>query len=187
MKNKLLFIVLAGMLLSVTKTAIAGSESESYLGVQYGVGIYEEDDISEDFKPTALIVRLGWNFMPDFSIEGRFGVGMQDDTQSLSEFSGLDATLELDSIYGVYGTGRLKLTESLSIYGVLGASRVKGTANLSDYPEIKVTESNSGVSYGVGADFAVGSDVALNIEYMQYLDKPDYDFGAIALGVVFNY
>lgn len=187
MKNKLLFIVLAGMLLTVTKTAIADSESNNYIGVQYGVGMYEEDGISEEFRPTALIARLGWNFMPGFSIEGRLGVGLQEDTQSLPEFGGLDAELELDSIYGIYGTARLKLNDSFSMYGVLGASQVKGTASLSDYPTEKQTETNSGVSYGVGADFAVGNDVAVNIEYMQYLDKPDYEIGAIALGVVFSY
>ena len=191
MKNKLIFIALASTLLFVTKTAVAGSEGENYLGigVQYGILDYNEDGISEEFKPTALIARLGHNFMPEFSVEGRLGFGLQDDTQFESELGldGIDATLELDSLVGLYAVGHVNLTESFSIYGVLGATRVEGTASLPDYPSVENSETNSGVSYGIGADLDVASNVALNIEYMQYLDKDTYDLGAIGLGVVYSF
>jgi opacity protein-like surface antigen len=189
MKNKFVFIVLASTLLFFTRAGIADSNDKNYFGIQYGIGNYSEDGISQEFNPTALIGRFGYYFHPSFSIEGRLGLGLQDDTQFLSEFGvdGFDATLELDSIIGVYGTGHFNLNESFSIYGVLGVSKVKGTASLPSIPALESTEANSGISYGVGVDIGVGNNIALNIEYMQYLDKPDYDFGTIGLGVVFSF
>ena len=188
MKNKLIFIVLASPLLFVTQSTIAGTEGETYVGVQYAVGNYSEDGISEDFNPTALVGRLGRYVTPDFSIEGRLGLGLQDDTQFIPEFgSGFDATLELDSIIGVYATGHFDVTESFSLYGLLGVSRVKGETSVPSFPGLKSTETNSGLSYGVGADVGIGKNVALNIEYIQYLDKSDFDLGAIAVGAVYSF
>lgn len=188
MKNKLIFIVLASTLVFVTESTLAESEGETYVGVQYAVGNYSEDGISQDFNPTALVGRFGRYFTPNFSIEARLGIGLQDDTQFLPEFgSGLDATLELDTIIGAYATGHVDISESVSIYGVLGASKVKGTTRVPDFPGLRSTENNSGLSYGAGVDVEVGNDVALNIEYLQYLDKPEYDLGVLGLGLVFSF
>jgi opacity protein-like surface antigen len=189
MKNKLIFITLASMLLFVTESAIAGSADETYIGVQYAVGNYDENGISEDFNPTVFVGRFGRYFTPNFSVEGRLGLGLQDDTQFLPEFGvgGMDATLELDSIIGVYATGHINLTESTSIYGLLGVSRVKGATSVPAIPGLKSTEDNSGLSYGIGADVGIGNNVALNIEYVQYLDKSDFDLGMLGLGVVFSF
>jgi len=188
MKNKLIFIALVSTLLLVTRTGIAGKEGETYAGLQYAYGNYDEDGISQTFNPTLLVGRFGLYFMPNFSIEGRLGLGLQDDTQFLPELgSGFDATLELDRMIGLYATGHMNVTESFSIYGVLGASKVKGTASAPGFPGLESTEDNSSVSYGIGADVGIGSNVAFNIEYMQYLDKSDFDLGAIGLGVVFSF
>lgn len=189
MKNKFVVVMLASTLLFFMRAGTADSENENYFGIQYGIAQYNEDSISQEFNPTLLIGRFGHYFHPNFSLEGRLGLGVQDDTQRLPEFgvSGLDATLELDYILGVYGKGHLNLTDSFSIYGVLGASEVKGTASLPSIPGIKGNESNSGVSYGIGADLGIGHNIALNLEYMQYLDKPEFDIGVIGLGMVFSF
>lgn len=180
--------MLVSILLFFMRAGIADSVDENYFGIQYGIAQYNEDGISQEFNPTMLIGRFGHYFHPNFSLEGRLGLGLQDDTQFLPELGGgLDATLELDYILGVYGKGSLNLTDSFSIYGVLGASEVKGTASLPGIPGIKGNESNSGVSYGIGADLGIGHNIALNLDYMQYLDKPDFDIGVIGLGIVFSF
>ena len=189
MKNKLTLLILAGALILVTRTGIAGSAGETYIGVQYGVVISEES-ISKDFNPTALIGRIGSYFHPNFSIEFRMGFGLQDDTQFIPEYGadgGLDATLDLDYIRGIYGTGQIDFTKWFSIYGVLGASNVKATASIPSIPVLEDSNSESSVSYGIGADIGIGSNVALNIEYMRYLDKHNIDFDVIGAGVVFSF
>ena len=39
----------------------------------------------------------------------------------------------------------------------------------------------------VGADFDISDNVILNLEYMQYLNRSNYDLSAIALGVTFSF
>ena len=188
MKNKLIFTVLASALLLITRSGIADPDGENYSGVQYSIGQYNEDGLSPTFNPTVLVGRFGHYFHPNFSIEGRLGLGLHDDTQFVPELgSGRDGTLELDSIIGVYGAGHFNLTGSFSIYGVVGVSSVKGTASVPGISTLESSETNSGVSYGVGANIGVSSNIDLNIEYMQYLDKPDFDVGAIGMGVTFSF
>lgn len=189
MKSKLKMIALASMLVLFSGEGIAGSEGGTYIGVQYGIGDYNEDGISKSFNPTALIGRFGYFFHSSFSIEGRLGLGLNDDKQFLPEFGvgGLDAELELDSIMGIYGTGHYDLTESSSIYGVLGVSRVKGTTSVPAFPAALATEEENSVSYGIGADIGVGRNIALNIEYIRYLDKSSFDLDALGIGAVFSF
>jgi len=187
MKNKLISITLAGSLCLVTGTGIAGTAGENYFGLQYGIGNYDEDGISETYEPTLLIGRFGRFLTPNFAIEGRLGIGLDDDTHNLPELGNRDATLELDSMFGLYGTAHFNITESSSIYGVLGVSRIEGTASLPDFPGMESTEDSSSVSYGVGADIGIGSRWALNIEYIRYLDKDDFDFDVGSVGASFSF
>jgi opacity protein-like surface antigen len=189
MKNKTMFILLAGMLMLTTGNTVLATEAESYIGVQYGYGDYNEDGMSETFNPTALIGRFGYFFHPNFSVEGRLGFGLQDDTQQFVTSIGtaVDARLDIDHVVGLYGTGHINLTESISFYGVLGASSVKATASLPGFPAASVSDDESSVSYGVGADVGIGKNIALNVEYMRYLEKSSYDLDMLGVGAVFSF
>jgi opacity protein-like surface antigen len=189
MKNKMMVTLLATAVAFVASGTMAATEGSSYIGVQYGYGDYDEEGISETFNPTALIGRFGHFFHPNFSIEGRLGFGLQDDTQFVSSIglSGIDARLDIDHVVGLYGTGHINLTDAISFYGVLGASSVEATASIPSFPGLEVSDDESSVSYGVGADFGIGKNIALNIEYMRYLDKSSYDFDMIGLGASYSF
>lgn len=187
MKNKLIFVVLTSSMFLVTGTGVAGTEGQYYIGLNYAEGDYEEDGISETFNPTMLVGRFGRFITPNFSIEGRLGFDQDDDTQSLPEFGNRDFALELDSLYGIYGTGHFNLTESSSIYAVLGFSRVKGTASIPSIPGLESTEKNSSVSYGIGTDIGIGSNWALNVEFIRYLDDDEFDLDATNIGATFRF
>lgn len=187
MKNKLIYVALTSSLLLGTGTGLAGTEGEYYIGLQYAEGAYEEDGISETFNPTMLVGRFGKFFTPNFSVEGRLGFDLDDDTQSLPEFGNRDFTLELERLYGIYGTGHFNFTDSFSIYGVLGFSEVRGTASIPSFPGLESTEDNSSVSFGIGADLGIGSNWALNVEYMRYLDDDDYELDAANLGATYSF
>jgi len=187
MKIKLILIALVGSLFLVTKAGVAGTEGENYFGLQYGYGNYDDDAISETYEPTLLVGRFGRFLTPNFSVEGRLGFGLEDDTHNLPEFGNRDATLEIETLFGIYGTGHINITESSSIYGVLGASNVEGTASISSIRGLESTEDNSSVSYGIGADIGIGSSWSLNIEYMRYLDKDDFNLDAAIVGATFDF
>lgn len=190
MENKLISIMLAGTLMLFSGTGLAGSAEKDYIGVQYGIGNYSEKNISEDFKPTAAIVRFGHYFRPRYSIEGRLGFGLQDDTQFLPEFgvSGLDASFELDSIIGLFATGHFNLSKSASIYGALGVSKVEVTTRVPSLLPAAISDGDeTSISYGIGADIGIGKELVLSIEYMRYLDKTDFDLSMTGVGVSFKF
>jgi opacity protein-like surface antigen len=187
MKNKLIYIALLGSLLLVTRTGVAGTEGENYFGLQYADGDYEEDGISETFNPTLLVGRYGRFLTPNFSVEGRLGFDLDDDTQNLPELGNRDATLELERLFGLYGTGHFNIAKSFSIYGVLGVSNVKGTVSVPSISGLESTEDNTSVSYGIGADIGIGSSWALNIEYIRYLDDDDFELDMANVGASFSF
>jgi opacity protein-like surface antigen len=187
MKNKLICAALTSSLLLATGTALAGTEGENYFGLQYAYGYYDEDGISETYNPTLLVGRFGRFLTPNLSLEGRLGTGLEDDTYSLPAFGNRDVTLELESLFGLYGAAHFDMTKWFSVYGVLGVSQVKGTASLPSFPGLESTEDNSGFSYGIGADIGIGSRLALNIEYIQYLDMDDFDLGVANVGASFSF
>lgn len=189
MKNKLVLIALAGVLISAAETVTASPGNEMYVGLQYGVGQYSESNVSEDFDTSALMGRFGYNINSNFSIEGRLGTSLEDDTQFLPErcVCGSDVTLEVDSIMGIYGRGRYELSEMFSLYGLLGASQVKATVSLSEFPDADNTSSESSVSYGLGVDIAFSKQWAFNVEYIRYLDQDNFDLDIASAGVTFGF
>ena len=178
---------MAGALIFVAGKGIADSENRSYFGIQYGVSDYSEEAISKSFNPTALIGRFGYYYRPNISIEARLGAGIDDDTKFLPGLGvgGLDASFDLDSILGVYGIGHINLAESSSLYGVLGFSRIEATTSVPAFPAASSTGDETSVSYGVGVDIAISESGALNIEYIRYLDKDNFDLGVASVGATF--
>ena len=189
MNNRVIITLLASTIIFMTGTVSADSEAKRYIGVQYGSGNYSEKDISKDFKPAALVARFGYFFQPSYSVEGRIGKGVKSDTQFLPEFGlgGLDARFELDSILGIYGTGHINLTASSSLYAVLGVSLIEATASVPEFCAAKCTEQKSSISYGLGADFNISKRMKLNIEYMRYIEKTNFDLDVIGAGLTFGF
>ena len=186
MMNKIVTLCIAAAVALSTNSVFAGTAGTKYAGVQYAIATYSEDGFSEELNPTALVGLLGANISDNFSIEGRLGLGLQDDTVNVAGIA--DVSLEIDSLIGVYGVGHINLNESSSVYGLLGLSRVEGTVSLPDFPEFgSESDDDTGLSYGIGADIGIGNNVALNIEYVQYLNKSDFDISAFAFGVKFGF
>ena len=151
----------------------------NYVGLQYAITTYSEDG-SSDINPTALIARFGTYTTENFSIEGRYGVGLTDDT--IAVISGVPINIEIDSIMGLYGVVHSDVSADASFYALLGFSKVDltATANIPGLGSVSVDNSDSGVSFGAGLDIG-----RLNIEFIQYLSETDYDFTAISFGGTF--
>lgn len=164
-----------------TSSAVADNTDKTYFGVQYAIGTYSEDGF-DDINPTALVGRFGKYFNDNFALEGRLGIGVQDD--SINIF-GTDVSLEIDTMLGIYGIGHLNLNETSSVYGLVGLTRAEATVSIPGFG----SESNddTGLSFGVGANIGVSNTVALNVEYTQYLNKSDFDFSALSFGAVFSF
>jgi len=192
-----LFLITLLMLVGVFNSAIA-NDSNNYSGIQYSAIDYE-DELGLTMKPTALVVRMG-SFINDYlAVEGRIGFGLSDDKTT---GSGTDAVLgdfnaslglDIESLFGFYVLGVMPVSSGFDLYGLIGVSSIDFglTANLNtaNLGSISATgsETENGLSYGVGTSIGMGENSSLNLEYMSYLDKSDYTLNSINAGFLFNF
>jgi len=180
--NKLKRISIIASLLSFSSLSSAADIGDQYYGLGYGMTTYSENGYS-DFKPTALLGKFGEYLTDNVSIEGRFAIGLGDDTQNISG-TVVDLSVEIDYLMGVYGVVHTDINSDASAYALLGFSKGKLTATASapgfTSQTISASADDSGISFGFGVD--IGS---INIEFTQYLSDSTYDLTSIGIGYNF--
>jgi outer membrane immunogenic protein len=150
--------------------------AEPYFGGNFALIEYSEEGVS-DASLNAVYGRLGTFFGDNFSGEIRLGLGVGDDTVN---FDGFDVDVELKNFFGAYLRGGVPVGESFYPYAVIGYS--KGKIEMSAFDE-SISESESDVSFGVGADFSVAETVKVNLEYMNYIDKDGGELSGFSVGI----
>lgn|SRR5690554_465474 len=151
---------------------------KNYAGGSIAFVDYSEEGISDDASLTMLAGRLGTKFNENFSGEIRVGLGIGDDSVDVL---GTEVDVELDSMFGAYVRGGLQAADSFYPYVVLGYTRGELTASV---PGFSDSESESDVSFGLGADVDINEKLTLNIEYMNYFDKDGAEVDGFSFGLV---
>ena len=169
MKYKATLLILFSFLF----TSVANAQDDTYGGIQFAMGTYSEDGFP-DTNPNAIVGRFGKRIEDDFFIEGRFGFGIGDDTVN---YLGVDVSIEIDTLIGVYAVKQIETGNNSSVYGILGFTQGELTASALG---VSVSDDDNGLSFGVGATFS-----NINIEFMQYMNKSDFDISAISVGIMF--
>ncbi|SEL82456.1 porin family protein [Halomonas daqiaonensis] len=167
MKTLTISTVSAALLLAGATAHAQGSpmnyQPSPYLGGD--VLFWELDsDGGDDFNSTGLRLRGGVAFNDYFALEGHLGTG------------GSDGSLDLEYLTGAYAKGIVPIAPEFRLYGLAGFSEVDVDA-----------DSESGFSYGAGAEFDVAPNLAVGADYMRYLDESNYTFDAASVGVTFRF
>ena len=154
-------------------TAVEAKEG-NYYGLSVSQLGYDEAGFSADVM--TIDGKLGTYFNENFSGEIRLGLGITDDTVNVF---GTDVDVEIPNYFGAYVRGGIPVTEGFYPYIVAGYTRgkIEGSALGESF-----SETESDVSYGLGADFSVSNDVDITLEYMNYLDKDGVEVDGISLG-----
>ncbi|MFV8833501.1 porin family protein [Aquisalimonas sp.] len=177
--------IIASSLLAVTfpATSHQASEGVGYAGGMFTQLTYDEDGVSNDAEPTALIGRLGYHATEYFAVEGRLGIGLADDSVPVTVGTEtVDVDVELDRLFGAYAVGYLPLGDIAAAYGLVGITNAKATFSAGGFSD---SDTDTGLSYGVGFEFYPSAEVGLNAEYVQYLDESGYDLSALSVGAKF--
>lgn len=163
--------MIAGAVIASLTMATAVSAKE---GNYYGLGVTQHsiDDSGSDVEVMTFDGRLGTYFNENFSGEVRLGFGIKDDSY-------LGADVEMKNFYGAYLRAGIPVTDGFYPYAIAGYTKAK--IEVSDLG-FSASDSESDVSYGFGADFAVSDDVDITVEYMKYLDKDGAEIDGIGLG-----
>ncbi|MDH5368571.1 MAG: porin family protein [Gammaproteobacteria bacterium] len=173
MKNTL--IILAFF---ISTSVIAETKGKEYLGMQFGVSLYTEDG-SPDYNPTFGAIRAGYNVNKNFALEGRYGEGNREDTNTVL---GVPVSVDINHFRGIYGLVSFSLTRGIEPYILAGYTSARIT-----YSSLgtSLTAKQSGISYGMGFNFmGYGKDLAWNIEYVSYINETDILSSQVSLSSV---
>jgi len=169
MKGK--HVLLGCALAALSANAVAADKTgRAYVGVGYSM-ITVSPDFLPDFDVTSLGVVGGYYFNNYFSVEGRLGMGVGDDTQTVPGFG--DVTLEMDTMLGVYAVGHLPLSEQFQLYGLAGLTSASSKFKSPGFADS--SEDETGLSFGVGAEFDMTKNWSLAFEYTSWFRGAELD------------
>ncbi|MBI1338857.1 outer membrane beta-barrel protein [bacterium] len=91
--------------------------------------------------------RLGVDFGRYWGLEGEVSFGINDDDVSIGTTTG---TVELDNAFGVFGVGKLPVSDRFDLFGRVGwaQAEVKGSV-----AGLTASADDNGLAYGVGGNF----------------------------------
>lgn len=152
--------------------------TSAYVGLNIAQIRYKEEGL-DSITPTGGYFRLGAQLSPYVAVEGRVGGGFNDDSTD-------GYAVRVDTLYAAYLKGSLPLAPGFSIYGLGGLGGVRLHRNFGD-----LRADDTGFSYGLGADFALGNGAGLNLEWSRLVSGTnfgyDYDTDLASLGVTFRF
>jgi opacity protein-like surface antigen len=123
-----------------------------YLGVSAGALRYDEEGLNP-ITPSLAFARVGIPIAQNLAIEGRVGTGVNS-----ADDNGY--SIDVRSILGGYLKGSLPISPVFSLYGLAGVGRLELHRNFGDS-----SSTDTGFSFGVGADFNLRSNVSLSLEW----------------------
>lgn len=191
----------AAILLSLASVSAAADNQQGfYVGGNFAAVEFHDnsnfDADANDLTFRALEFVGGYKYSSALGAELRVGTNFdkREVTQEV-EGGGTTNTLyreyAIDHYESIYYRPELA-NEEAKLYGLLGYSQVK--RSLASYNTSGGTFGNedssdteSGISYGVGVGFVVNTDFNINIEYRRLIDKDDYEISAASLGVDYRF
>lgn len=182
--NNRLPLALTGIAAALALSTLpATSHAEGlYFGGNYSAFQFTDDSVDDEIiKPDGVVLRLGIEPTRVFGLEARGGIGLQSDKR---EFNGGSLEFELDELYGGYAKIGLPLGDAVTPYAIGGYTRVKGSATATVLgASASGSETWEDESYGAGLDVNLSDSLALNVEYMRYLEKDDQELSAVSVGL----
>lgn len=155
----------------------AGMAQAQELYIGGNLALLDAGSGGEDVSLDTAYGRFGAFFNENFSLEGRLGIGVRDD--SINVF-GFERDVSLEYLFSVMGRAGFELSDVVYPYFALGYSQA----------EVDVegfnTDSESDVSYGLGADFSITDTLSINVEYTNYIDKNDVELDGFTVGAVLD-
>ncbi len=167
--TKTLAVATLGMIMAST------AQAQLYVGAKAG---QLRIDIDEFEKPMTYGAYAGYEFSDALAVEGEF---------MKTEKFGVKGAPKKDKsnfdVLGLYGVYKLRMPgqENLYVKGKLGASRISVDDNF------KKADSETGVSFGLGAGMNVTDNIAIEAEYVKLPDVVNSKVDQINIGASFSF
>ncbi len=181
--KKSIFICILGIALGAADISTANELGDIYGGLDYLLVTYEEPGFDVDVS--AVRGRGGIYVSQYFAVEGAVGLGITDYTESVY-YNGynVEVKFELDNYFGIYIHGEYPASKVFKIFGIVGFTNANAsaTASIGTTSESDST-SESDLSMGIGAEILPTDMLGINIEYMQYISKTEFEVSAFVIGL----
>lgn len=159
--------------LAALSTHAYAEQGEGYYGIGYHMGSYENTSLPEA-NPGAITFRAGSYLNQVIALEARLALGITDDTV------GANIDVELDSALSVFIKADVPMTAFVNAYGLLGLTRGEIETSAGGFT---ASESDTGLSYGLGIEGEINRRTSLSAEYVLYLDENAFEYTGINFGI----
>ncbi len=169
-------IVIASMLL--TAAAAQAADTGAYGGIAVHRPTVELDagPVDLNWNLSSFSVLGGYQFHPNFALEGRVAVGANDD--KVGE-PGNSLTVGIDRSYALFAKASYPVAEGMALYGLAGYDYTKFNADaVVDGKAENADSGENGLAYGVGFQYAVNDNLNLALEYLVRPDIEDEELKA---------
>jgi len=170
---------------TLASSVIAAAEGNQYFGLQYGALNFENNN-GVEWDPNAILGRFGSFLSDNFALEGRIGIGTSSDTVTafLPGTGIVDVELEIDTLFGLYGVGQHNFGNNSSVYALIGITRGDASISVTGATNSSESDSETDLSYGAGLNIGISNNIGINLEYISYISKSDFDVTAVSFGFV---
>ena len=127
--------------------------------------------------PSVIAGRFGMKFTDRLAGELLLGTAARGDSTNVD---GVSVNVKIKNVVGLYLKGTLPVADKFSVFGRVGYTRAKIQGSALG---VTVSDSDSGFSYGVGAQYDFTNQVYGMLDYMSYYDRNGTTIRGPAIGV----
>lgn len=131
-------------------------------------------------KPTMAGVVLGYEFHPNFALEGMAATNLDADVISLNGTDVAGTSLKVKRAYGFFLKPKAMLTPQLEVFGRLGWIENKTTGQVNGY---SLTDTDDDFAYGLGVNYYFNKTTYGSLGYSYFYDKNGSRTRGATLGV----
>ncbi|MEJ2179244.1 MAG: outer membrane beta-barrel protein [Gammaproteobacteria bacterium] len=180
---RLLLVIPAAVILMLqAQLALAQDDDYTYAGVDLNYS--NLDALGVTYNPITLRAKLGVVLLPDivplFAFETQFGVDIADDTNTIN---GQPVSLGINYYVGFYARASYEFADVASVYGLLGLSAAQLYGNVI----LLGDDTETGLSFGLGATFSLPFDIDGSIEVMQLVNGDYFDIYMASIGASYKF
>jgi opacity protein-like surface antigen len=182
---KLLAVAAATAILMFGTAAQAQQKSPFYAEAGYTFMKIDDPD-GGNTRPGNIRLIGGYDFHPNFALEGLAAWSVNDDTQTVP---GGTVKLKVSDVYGVYGKAKYNY-QNFEFFGRAGFARTKVKFEerfTSGLAAGSGSDSDSDFSYGVGVNYQINPKWYAGVDYMVYNDSDDARVRGFTLSVGYRF
>jgi outer membrane autotransporter protein len=205
MNMKLNKVFVALTMIGTLGVAHAASVSDGYyVGVglsqataNFDLGLQEYGvNDNKTYTVQRIDLQFGKSFNDFFALEARLGSAISSDNNDFNtNYQGNNIAVQskgkLNESYGVYAIGKFPVG-NITPYAMFGFTNINYTVDYSASANGMTNSqsdasSKSGISYGVGADYALNNAISIGAEFARLLDKSASKVDAFSLSLKYGF